>query len=106
MCWRLLAACRHVLQLNGVKGDKMNNNKLTSKYSLGDQGGEQLIRATLVCELMADLMSHQGSSNQKMVSALGVSALFECLAGQLDGVLDNSILLSVTKIKGEDNAIN
>ncbi|MBH2758578.1 hypothetical protein [Serratia ureilytica] len=84
----------------------MNNNKLSSKYSLSEQGGEQLIRATLVCELMADLMNHEGGSKQKMVSAQGVAALFECLAGQLDGAIDNSILLSVTKIKGEDNAIN
>ncbi|WP_454889761.1 hypothetical protein [Serratia quinivorans] len=84
----------------------MNNNKLIPKYSLNNQGGEHLIRATLVCELMADLMSHQGSNNQKMVSALRVSALFECLAGQLDGALDNSILLSATKAQGEDDAIN
>ncbi|HEJ9148743.1 TPA: hypothetical protein SML79_002764 [Serratia marcescens] len=70
----------------------MNNTQKMKIHPINEQGCEQLIRATLVCELMADLMSNSDSSNQKMVSALGVSALFECLAGQLDGAINNSIL--------------
>lgn len=84
----------------------MNNIQNTAINPLNEQACEQLIRASLVCELMADLMSHQGGSKQKTVSALGVAALFECLAGQLDGAIDNSILLSPTEIQGEENAIN
>lgn len=84
----------------------MNTTHNTALHSLNDKGCEQLIRATLVCELMADLMSNQGNSNQKMVSALGVAALFECLAAQMDGAIDNSGLFNAARTQGKDNAIN
>lgn len=71
----------------------MKNSRLPA-CTLTETGEDQLLRATMATEFLADVL--QGlcaSSSNKMISTEGIAALVECISLQLDGAVKESSMM-------------